>query len=98
MTRADLARRLFATGEFTKEESQKLVDLLFETLKESLGQGQSVSLASFGRFVLQDRKAFSVVRNGVEAKVADRRVCLFRPSKCLVTILCARLRQVRVAG
>lgn len=81
MNRETLAQALYdRTTEFSLKESELLVVLLFEILKDSLGQGRNVTVTEFGTFRLKDRKGFKVNLGCVP----DRRVCVFRPAKTLI--------------
>ena len=44
-------------GGFSKKESADLVDLVFETIKETLGRGEKIKVSGFGNFAL----SFSVI-------------------------------------
>ena len=43
MTKADIANLIYnRIGGFSKKESVELVDLVFETMKETLGRGEKI--------------------------------------------------------
>ena len=42
-------------GGFSKKEAADLVDLVFETMKETLGRGEKIKISGFGNFVLRDK-------------------------------------------
>ena len=57
MTKADIVQAVYSkVGGFSKKESADLVDLVFETLKETLGRGEKVKISGFGNFVLRDKR------------------------------------------
>ena len=56
MTKADIVQTVYARlGGFSKKESADLGDLVFETMKESLGRGEKIKISGFGNFVLRDK-------------------------------------------
>ena len=57
MTKAEIVHAVYTRlGGFSKKESADLVDLLFETMKETLGRGEKVKISGFGNFVLRDKR------------------------------------------
>ena len=57
MTKAEIVQALYArVGGFSKKESADLVDLVFETMKETLGRGEKIKISGFGNFVLRDKR------------------------------------------
>lgn len=86
LTKADLANRLNAQlDELSKKQAADLVDLIFETMKETLGRGEKIKISGFGNFVLRDKDA-RVGRNPQTESpmtIRARRVLTFRPSQVL---------------
>ena len=57
MTKADIVQAVYTKlGGFSKKESADLVDLVFETMKETLGRGEKIKISGFGNFVLRDKR------------------------------------------
>ena len=57
MTKADIVQAVYTRlGGFSKKESADLVDLVFETMKETLGRGEKIKISGFGNFVLRDKR------------------------------------------
>ena len=57
MTKADIVQAVYGKlGGFSKKESADLVDLVFETMKETLGRGEKIKVSGFGNFVLRDKR------------------------------------------
>jgi integration host factor subunit alpha len=72
-------------GGFSRKEASDLVDLVFETVKETLGRGEGVKISTFGNFNLRD-KANRLGRNpqtGESLVITGRRVVSFRTSDTL---------------
>ncbi|MBO8406985.1 MAG: integration host factor subunit alpha [Proteobacteria bacterium] len=82
ITRSDFANRLRAEFGFTTADAFKLVDIVFDEIRESLIHGEEVKFAGFGSFKILD-KPQRMGRNpktGAPAIITARRVVSFRPS------------------
>ena len=95
MTKADLVEAVYAQLEgasrVSKRESSELVELVFDTMKETLGGGDKVKISGFGNFVVRHKKP-RVGRNpqtGTEITISERKVLSFKASQVLEN----RLRQ-----
>src|SRR6516164_6697737 len=86
MTKADIVQAVYSRlGGFSKKESADLVDLVFETMKETLGRGEKIKISGFGNFVLRDKRK-RPGRNpqtGEPIKISERRVLTFKASQIL---------------
>jgi len=89
MTKADLVEAVYAQLEggsrVSKRESSELVELVFDTMKETLGSGDKVKISGFGNFVVRHKKP-RVGRNpqtGSEITISERRVLSFKASQVL---------------
>lgn len=82
ITRSDLANRLRERFGLTTADSYKLVDIVFEEIRESLINGEEVKFAGFGSFKILT-KSERMGRNpktGTPAIISARKVASFRPS------------------
>lgn len=85
MTKADIVEAVYANAKLSKKESAEIVELVIETLKETLDRGEKVKISGFGNFQVRTKKS-RVGRNpqtGEEIEIAARRVLSFRPSQVL---------------
>ncbi len=85
LTKACMAERLHLDVGLERPDAKKLIDLFFESIIESLENGDSVKLAGFGKFELRD-KAERPGRNpktGEDALVTARRVVTFKAGRKL---------------
>jgi DNA-binding protein HU-beta len=57
MNTSDLVDRLAADGGLTKAQAKKLVDGLFDAVRDALAGGEEVNLPGFGKFKVQDKPA-----------------------------------------
>ncbi|NUN16088.1 MAG: integration host factor subunit alpha [Myxococcales bacterium] len=74
---------------FSKKESAELVELVFETMKETLESGDKIKISGFGNFVVREKRK-RVGRNpqtGDEITISARRVLTFKPSQVLKNAL-----------
>lgn len=86
MTKADIAHIIHTRiGGFSKKESNDLVDLVFETMKETLGRGEKIKISGFGNFVLRDKhqRQGRNPQTGEPIVITERRVLSFKPSQIL---------------
>jgi len=85
LTRADLAEAVYREVGLSRQESSDLVQSVLGLVSDTLAEGESVKLSSFGSFLLRDKRG-RVGRNpktGVEVPIEPRRVLVFKPSQVL---------------
>ncbi|MFZ4738191.1 MAG: integration host factor subunit alpha [Bradymonadia bacterium] len=86
MTKADIIERVYDNlGALSKKESAEIVEMVFETIKLTLAQGEKIKISGFGNFVVREKKA-RIGRNpqtGIEIRISPRRVLTFKPSQVL---------------
>lgn len=86
MTKTDIVLAVYErVGGFSKREAAELVDMVFETMKETLGRGEKVKISSFGNFVLRDKRERRGrnPQTGEPIIIGERRVLAFRASQIL---------------
>jgi integration host factor subunit alpha len=89
MTKADIIESVYKKVGFSKKESAEIVEMVFDTIKETLERGEKIKISGFGNFVVRDKKS-RVGRNpqtGKEIEISARRVLTFRPSQVLKNVL-----------
>ena len=86
MTKADIIERVWEKlGGVSKKESAEIVEMVFETIKSTLEEGEKIKISGFGNFVVRQKKE-RTGRNpqtGEEIRIAPRRVLTFKPSQVL---------------
>ena len=85
LTRADLTEAVYEQVGLSRQESADLVESILEHLGDALVDDQLVKIASFGTFMVREKKA-RIGRNpktGVETTISPRRVLVFRASQVL---------------
>jgi integration host factor subunit alpha len=89
VTKADIIESVYEKVGFSKKESAEIVEMVFDTIKETLERGEKIKISGFGNFVVREKKA-RVGRNpqtGQEIEISARRVLTFRPSQVLKNAL-----------
>src|SRR5512143_2143710 len=57
MTKADIARIVYERhGGISNREAARLVEVIFETIKRHLGQGEKVQITGFGTFLVRQKR------------------------------------------
>src|SRR5580693_4927659 len=101
MTKAEIVHAVYSRlGGFSRKESADLVDLVFETMKETLGRGEKIKISAFGNFVMRDKRK-RLGRNphtGDAITIAGRRVLSFKSSAVLKNVLNPRVRDAASAA
>jgi len=85
MTKADLVEIIFEKVGLSKKEAQDIVEIIFDTIKQSFVDGESVKIPSFGTFNVR-KKAARRGRNpqtGEELTISPRKVLTFKASNQL---------------
>ncbi len=82
MTKADLVDLIFGKVGLSKIESQNLIELIFDTVKQTLVEGESVKVSGFGTFNVKKKNARRGrnPKTGEELQITPRRVITFRAS------------------
>jgi integration host factor subunit alpha len=86
MMKAEIVQAIYARLDgFTKRESESVVDLIFQVLKETLAKGEKIKISGFGRFVIRDKhpRTGRNPRTGDPIKITERRVLTFKVSQIL---------------
>ncbi len=89
MTKADLVNYIFERVGLPKTEIQKIVETVFDTIKESLVQGENVKITGFGLFNVR-MKGKRIGRNPKTmetVEITPRKVVTFKPSEQLKEII-----------
>ena len=82
ITRSDFANRLRERLGLTTSDAYKMIDVIFDEIRDALVNGEEVKFAGFGSFKILEKNA-RIGRNpktGESAIISARRVATFRPS------------------
>jgi integration host factor subunit alpha len=90
MTKAEIIDCVYdKVGGFSKKESAEIVEAVFDTMKDTLAEGDKEKISGFGNFVVREKKQ-RIGRNpqtGEPIPISARRVLTFKPSQVLKNIL-----------
>lgn len=90
MTKADIVQVLYdRLGGFSKKEAADLVDLVFESMKQTLARGEKIKISGFGNFEVREKNA-RPGRNpqtGDEILIDAHAALTFKPSNILRSAL-----------
>ena len=89
MTKADLVEVVHTKIGFSKRESADVVEMVFNTMKDTLETGEKIKISGFGNFEVRDKRA-RIGRNprtGEAIEISARRVLTFKPSQVLKSAL-----------
>ena len=85
MTKADIIEGVYEKVGFSKKESAEIVELVFDTVKETLERGDKIKISGFGNFVVHTKRPRKGrnPQTGAEIVISGRRVLSFKPSQVL---------------
>jgi integration host factor subunit beta len=89
MTKAELVEDVADAAELTKKDAERLVEIVFESIIDTLNRGEKIELRGFGSFRVRERGA----RRGRNPKTGDpvdipaKRVPYFKPGKELKELI-----------
>ncbi len=89
LTRADLSEAVHRQIGLSRSESADLVKSVLDLVSDTLVEGNSVKLSSFGTFMVRSKNG-RVGRNpktGEEVPITPRRVLVFRPSQVMKNVI-----------
>lgn len=85
LNKTDLVNEVAERSELSKKDAAKAVDAVFETVTDTLSQGERVQIIGFGNFEVRDRKARKGrnPQTGEEIDIPASKVPAFRAGKAL---------------
>ncbi len=85
MTKVDIIESIYEKVGFSKKEVAKIVESIFDIIKEHLQHEDKIKISGFGNFVIR-RKRARRGRNpqtGDDIEISPRRILTFKPSHVL---------------
>ncbi len=85
LTRVDLCEAVYQKIGLSRTESAELVEMVIDTICDTVASGESVKLSSFGSFLVREKNE-RIGRNpktGEEVPITPRTVMVFKPSSLL---------------
>jgi nucleoid DNA-binding protein len=85
LTKADVVEAVAAQAELSRHRAGKIVDLIFDQIKDALKNGERVALNPFGSFVVRSRQAREGrnPKTGARISIAARNVPAFVAGRSL---------------
>lgn len=89
MTKAELVEEVARAAELTKKDAERLVEIVFESVIETLNQGEKIELRGFGSFRVRARGARRGrnPKTGAPVDIPAKRVPYFKPGKELKELI-----------
>jgi integration host factor subunit alpha len=85
MTKVDIISSVYEKVGFSKKEAVRVVEIIFDIMKESLERGEKIKISGFGNFIVR-KKRTRRGRNpqtGDDIEISARRILTFKPSQVL---------------
>ena len=85
MNKQELVNKVSEITEFTKKDSAKVVDAVFNSIAEELAIGGDIKIAGFGTFSVKERAARKGrnPKTGEEIDIAASKAPVFKSAKAL---------------
>lgn len=85
MTKIDIVQDVCGKLGFSKKDSARIVEAVFDIMKESLASGEKVKISGFGSFIVKEKKARKGrnPQTGGEIEISARKVLAFKSSQVL---------------
>ena len=89
MTKADLVDEVSRTVQVTKKQAEAIVNIVFDSIVQSLRAGEKIELRGFGSFRLRNRKSRTGrnPKTGARVDVPSKRIPYFKPGKELKELI-----------
>ena len=89
MTKVDIVENIYEKVGFSKKEVAKIVESIFDLIKESLEKEEKIKISGFGNFVVRKKRARRGrnPQTGDDIEISPRRILTFKPSQVLKAAL-----------
>ena len=89
MTKAELVDEVARVVQLTKKQAETIVNIVFDSIVESLRAGQKIELRGFGSFRLRSRKSRTGrnPKTGEKVEVPSKKIPYFKPGKELKELI-----------
>jgi len=93
MTKAELVDEVARVVQLTKKQAEAIVNIVFDSIVESLRAGEKIELRGFGSFRLRSRKSRTGrnPKTGERVEVPSKRIPYFKPGKELKELINQKL-------
>jgi len=85
MTKIDIVDNICEKVSFSKKEVAKIVETVFDMIKETLQREDKILVSGFGNFVIRNKRARRGrnPQTGDDIEITPRRILTFKPSEVL---------------
>lgn len=85
MTKVDIVEEIYEKVGFSKKEVAKIVEYIFDIIKESLVKEDKIKISGFGNFVVRKKRSRRGrnPQTGDDIEITARRILTFKPSQVL---------------
>ena len=85
MTKIDIIQDVYEKLGIPKKDSAKIVESVFDLMKDSLAKGEKIKISGFGNFVVKEKKSRRGrnPQTGEEISITARKVLTFKSSQVL---------------
>lgn len=85
MTKIDIIEAIYEKVGFSKKEVAKIVETIFDIMKEHLTKEDKIKISGFGNFVVRNKRARRGrnPQTGDDIQITPRRILTFKPSQVL---------------
>jgi integration host factor subunit beta len=99
MTKAELVDEVARVVQLTKKQAETIVNIVFDSIVDSLRGGQKIELRGFGSFRLRSRKSRTGrnPKTGEKVEVPSKKIPYFKPGKELKELINKALAEVVVS-
>ncbi len=89
MTKAELVDEVARAVQLTKKQAETIVNIVFDSIVDSLRSGQKIELRGFGSFRLRSRKSRTGrnPKTGEKVEVPSKKIPYFKPGKELKELI-----------
>lgn len=89
MTKAELVDEVAGVVQLTKKQAETIVNIVFDSIVDSLRNGQKIELRGFGSFRLRNRKSRTGrnPKTGEKVEVPSKKIPYFKPGKELKELI-----------
>ena len=85
MTKIDIIQDVYEKLGFSKKDSARIVESVFDIIKDNLTTGEKIKISGFGNFIVKEKKTRRGrnPQTGAEIAISARRVLTFKSSQVL---------------
>ena len=100
MTKAELVDEVARVVQLTKKQAETIVNIVFDSIVDSLRAGQKIELRGFGSFRLRSRKSRTGrnPKTGEKVEVPSKKIPYFKPGKELKELINKAMAEAEEAG